>query len=147
MSHASASPVPDADTARTLVLRAVALDFDRKVEEVVPAEGVSAALASGRFVWIDAEWSDAAAARTGLSALRLVGGDVLDDALGREPATQIARFDGYIHMALASCRLAGESLALDRVDAVLGERFLLTIHRGPVPLIDAVRRHPISFAQ
>jgi magnesium transporter len=41
---------------------------------------------------------------------------------------------------VSGCRERGHQFDLERVDVVIAERFLLTIHRGPVVFLDAVRR-------
>ena len=46
----------------------------------------------------------------------------------------------YLHLVISGCRMRGEQFDMERVDAVMGQRFLLTIHRGPVVFLSAVRR-------
>lgn len=116
------------------------LDFERKAERRIEIDGVAAAMAEGRFVWIDLDVSDAAEARKAVGPLGLCSDEILDDALTNEPATQSGRYDEYLHFVVTGCRLQGAHFDLERVDAVVGERFLLTMHKGPVVFLDAVRK-------
>ena len=70
--------------------------------------------------------------------------EIIEDALTREPATQIARYDDYIHLVLSGCRLVGHKFDLERVDAIMGERFLLTLHTGQPVFLEAVRKRYIA---
>ena len=77
--------------------------------------------------------------------------EIVEDALTREPATQSARYEDYVHLVLSGCRLVGHKFDLERVDAVLGERFLLTLHKGQPVFLEAVRKSYLAdfrrFAQ
>jgi magnesium transporter len=66
--------------------------------------------------------------------------DLFEDAQSREPATQIARYEDFIHLVLTGCRLRDRSFDLERVDVLFGERFMLTLRRGHPQFLAAVRR-------
>jgi magnesium transporter len=123
--------------------QAIAFDFDAKnkrEEALADVAAARAAMDAGRFVWIDVDFTDRDAVRKVATALGGIPDEILDDALSREPATQIARYDHALHLVLTGCRLRGDHLDLERVDIVVGERFILTLHRGPVLFLDSVRR-------
>lgn len=94
----------------------------------------------GKFVWIDVNINRQDEARKLLSDLSLCASEIVDDAMSREPATQLGRYDDYIHLVLSGCRLTGKSFDLERVDVIVGENFLLTMRRGPAVFMQAVRR-------
>jgi Mg2+ and Co2+ transporter CorA len=77
--------------------------------------------------------------------------EILEDALSREPATQIGRYETFLHLVLSGCRLVGHKFDLERVDVVMGEKFMLTLHRGQPVFLEAVRKSYvqdfIKFAQ
>ena len=79
-------------------------------------------------------------ARALLADLSLCASEIVEDAIGRDPATQLGRYDDYIHLVLSGCKLAGRSFELERVDVVVGEKFLLTMCRGQAVFMQAVRR-------
>jgi magnesium transporter len=116
------------------------LDFSAKEEHLIEPTETKAAMAKGQFVWLDVDLGNAEGARQVLEGLELVDDEIVDDALSREPATQHARYSDYLHMVVSGCRLVGRNFDLDRVDAVLGERFLLTIHQGPVLFLTALEK-------
>ncbi|MBX3162065.1 MAG: magnesium transporter CorA family protein [Deltaproteobacteria bacterium] len=133
------------------LISVVELDFKtKKFRRLRPEEGL-AAIEAGKFVWFDVDIAKAEDARAELAKLELVAPEVLEDAFTREPATQIARYDHYIHLVLSGCRLNEHKFDLERVDAMMGENFLLTLHKGHPVFLDAVQRSYINdfvrFAQ
>jgi magnesium transporter len=116
-------------------------DFAAKTILPVTLAGLRDAVVANRYAWIDISYRDPASARALLSGRGVVDDDVLDAALSRDAATQLARYDDCLHLALTGCRLQGRSFTLERVDAIVTEAFLLTLHAGPVAFLDAVRKH------
>jgi magnesium transporter len=106
---------------------------------------------AGRFVWIDVDVAQRDEARALLGRLQLCMPEIVEDALTREPATQAARYDDYVHLVMSGCRLVGHKFDLERVDAILGENFLLTLHKGQPVFLEAVRKSYLAdfrrFAQ
>ena len=118
----------------------VEFDFENKAEKSSAIEEIAPALERGRFVWIDVEWSDALEARRVVSSCGLVRDEVIDDALSGEPATRHARYDDCIHLVVTGCRIQGLHFDLERVDVVIGEHFLMTVHRGNPVFLNAVKK-------
>lgn len=119
----------------------MALDFDHKSEKLIELEAVQAALSSAHFVWIDLAASDRREARSILSALALLDEEVIDAVLAEEASNPYARYEHYLHLALAVFRDDGELLSeSDTVHVMLGERFLLTVHRKPARFLAALQR-------
>lgn len=118
----------------------VAFDFAAKKAPIIPVTEARAAMDEGRFVWIDIDIARVDEARKLLTDLGLCAPEIVEDALTREPATQIARYDDYIHLVMSGCRLAGHKFDLERVDAMMGQRFLLTLHRGQAVFLEQVRK-------
>ena len=118
----------------------VALDFADKRETAIELDQARAAMDAGSFVWIDLDAADPGQARALLAGLQLVDDDVVQAALREEASSQYARYDQYLHVITSGYRQRAGELALQPVSVVLGERFLLTIHRGAVDFLQAVRR-------
>src|SRR5688500_325467 len=129
----------------------VSLDFKTKTHEKHTLETFRAQMDAGKFVWIDVDISQSEEARKLVLGLNMCAPEILDDAMSREPATQIARYEDYIHLVLSGCRLVGHKFDLERVDAMMGENFLLTLHKGQPVFLEAVRKSYVSdfvrFAQ
>ncbi len=129
----------------------VSLDFKTKNHVKHTLDTFRAEMDAGRFVWIDVDIAHSEEARKLVASLNLCAPEIVEDAMSREPATQIARYEDYIHLVLSGCRLAGHKFDLERVDAVLGEHFLLTLHKGQPVFLEAVRRSYVTdfvrFAQ
>jgi magnesium transporter len=129
----------------------VEMDFTTKQHRKLSVNDVKASIEAGKFVWIDVDIARSEEARKLLTTLNLCAPEIVDDAMSREPATQIARYDDYIHLVLSGCRLSGHKFDLERVDAMMGENYLLTLHKGAPVFLEAVRRSYINdfvrFAQ
>ncbi len=129
----------------------VDLDFKTKQHRKIGLGDVRGSIDAGRFVWIDVDIAQSEAARKVLTTLNLCAPEIVEDAMSREPATQIARYDEYIHLVLSGCRLSGNKFDLERVDAMMGERYLLTLHKGSPVFLEAVRKSYVTdfvrFAQ
>jgi magnesium transporter len=129
----------------------VSLDFKAKQHAKLSLDTFRAEMDAGKFVWIDVDIAQSEEARKLVASLNLCAPEIVDDAMSREPATQIARYDDYIHLVLSGCRLVGHKFDLERVDAMMGENFLLTLHKGQPVFLEAVRKSYITdfvrFAQ
>ena len=125
----------------------VALDFTTKEHKRIAVDEAQPAMYAGQFVWIDVDVAQTDDARALLTKLGLCSHEIIEDALSREPATQIARYDDYIHLVLSGCRLAGHKFDLERVDAIMGESFLLTLHKGQPVFLEAIRRSYVKDFQ
>lgn len=118
----------------------VSFDFATKVERTVSIAELETERAAGRFCWIDIDVKQVDAARRLLGELKLCAPEIIEDALTRDPATQLGRYDDYVHLVMSGCRLQGHKFDLERVDAIVAEHYLLTLHRGTCVFLDAVRR-------
>ena len=131
---------PPAAKGKGSIISVVEFDFENKTEQSSSVEEILPAIERGRFVWIDVEWSDASDARRVVSSCSVARDEVVDDALTGEPATRHARYDDCIHLVVTGCRIQGLHFELERVDVVIGERFLMTIHRGNPVFLNAVKK-------
>ena len=119
----------------------IAFDFGAKQAPAIGVHEVAAAMERGNYVWINVDLSRADEAKALLAGLGLCSPEIVEDALTRDDATQLARYDDYLHLVLAGCRLNGKAFDLERVDAIFGERYLLTLRRGQPAFMKEVRRH------
>ena len=72
--------------------------------------------------------------------MKLVEGHILNSALQGAEGTTQARYEDCLHLVMSGCRISGGDFSLQRLDAVIGRTSLVTLHRGPVTVIDAMRR-------
>ena len=129
---------PDRDDG--FAITAVALDFSNKTIDELSVTAIDEAIRTGKYVWIDLDYSDAEVARTLLSGLKLVDNDLVEEIFTEEEGTELSRHPNYMHLVLSGCRLAaGGELELQRIDTVIDEKFFLTVHRGVHDVIDAVK--------
>jgi magnesium transporter len=122
------------------LIQIVSFDFESKELGAPTTPELRATMERGKFCWVDVDVTNVEAARKLLGDLGLCAPEIVEDALTRDPATQIARYDDYIHLVMSGCRLQGHKFDLERVDAIMGERFLLTLHRGQPVFLEAVRK-------
>jgi magnesium transporter len=118
----------------------VAFDFERKTEHALTWAEARRALDAGHFVWVDIAAQDADEARRILREFEWLDPEVIEAALSKEPSTQHARYERYLHLVVSECRALGSGFELGRLDVVLSESWFLTIHRGPIALLGALRK-------
>lgn len=118
----------------------VEFDFETKIERELPFDEVVPAIQAGKFVWIDFDVRDVSAGRERLAVLSAIDEVIVEDALTSEAATRHARYEACLHVVVAGCRQRDLNFDLERVDIVIGQSFLATIHRGPVLFLNATRR-------
>jgi magnesium transporter len=121
-------------------VRIVALDFERKSQWTCSPDEAPSVHEAGHLLWVDVDCTDADEARRVLTELGGIEQPTIDDALTKEPSTVLARYDHYLHLVVAGCRQRGTDFELERIDVVVAEGLFVTIHRGPVLVLDAVQR-------
>jgi magnesium transporter len=119
--------------------RVVAFDFAEKRDRSIELSEIARARAAGEFVWLDLDATDVDEARACLTALG-VEPDIIGSALEDGPTTLQTRYPSFLHLALSGCRVHGDHVAPERLDVVISEGQLVTIHRGPVAFLERVRR-------
>jgi magnesium transporter len=119
---------------------AVDFDFSAKVERAIDVQESAAVIGAGRFVWVDIDATDPTEARRLLHNFPLIQEETIDAALRNEPSTQHARYDDYVHLVVSGCRQRGGKFDLERVDVIIAQNFIVTVHRGPVVFMTSVRR-------
>lgn len=123
-----------------IVVRAVRFDFETRKDTELALHEVAATVRAGHPVWLDVSIQDVANARKPLADLGLLTEDVLEDALHNDAMARVARFDDYIHLVVAGCRPCGFAFELERVDVVVGQNFVATLHRKPALFLSRVLR-------
>lgn len=123
-----------------MVTRAVQLDFTTKAHGPVESGAIEEAIRAGRYVWIDIEAATAEELSTALNALGRLDPEVVEHVVEQEETTQIARYEGCLHLAMCAGRFDGDDFSLQRFDAVLGEGFLLTARVGACGVLDRIRK-------
>ena len=120
-------------------LRCVEMDFATKVDREIAGSEIAAAVKAGKFVWVDVRMHGFDGARQNLRDLG-VPSEVIERAQGDGAATQLMRYESCLHLALTACRLReNATLDLQRVDVVIFENLLLTVHRGQPEFLEGVR--------
>ncbi len=121
-------------------MTAIEFDFEARAERAIDASAARAACEAGRYCWIDVDaTADPAAARTVLHQMG-VNEHAIDEAFGPDVDGRHDLYDDCLHVAVTSAAYADGSLSHSHVDIMIGERYLLTLRRGPVEFIDHVKR-------
>lgn len=130
-------------------LEIASFDFVAKTVTVEPLSDAWEALEQGRFLWIDMQYSDAVAAQEILNEFSGIHQMVLDSMFSGEPETHLSRFPDYMHLSIPGCRIDSEGqLGLERIDVVISQRYLLTVHQQPHFIIDTLKgEYEFDFAQ
>lgn len=117
----------------------IEFDFAAKQDRAIDLVDVPAALASGRFCWIDAAAPDDAEIEVVFSAVRL-NPAARAEIVGPDREGRIDVHDDALHVSLTAVSVGGEDAVATHVDVVVGAGFLLTFHRGPADFLDRMRR-------
>lgn len=143
-SRFSLAPSHEAES-ETARCQATLVEFDfghagsSKTEREIVFDESQAAMGRGSFVWLDLDARNLAEAKAMLQSFDIAE-TAIDEALAGEPATQHARYDDYLHLVVSGCREQDDNFFLERVDVFISERFMITLHRGPVLFLQAIRR-------
>jgi magnesium transporter len=119
----------------------VAFNFETKEERFIGIDDALASCNDGLFCWIDVDCAaDPAAARKALECLG-VNRHAVEEALGPDSDGRHDLYDDCLHIAVTAAHFRDDQLAPSHVDILIGERFMVTLRRGPVEFIEQVRRH------
>jgi magnesium transporter len=122
-------------------------NFDEHVLGRTSLPDIPARIRAGEFVWIDLDLAIADLSvledvvpidddcRSCLQQLADQTGDVQS-----EPLTSVRRSEQLLHITLVGAVSREGSIDWDRCDVVIGEGFLLTLHREPSAVLAVVRR-------
>lgn len=120
----------------------VAFDFASKHEQTITIEAAAEACGAGRFCWIDIDAAGEFHTEATTELLRNLGipSSVIASALSEDEHDRYEIHDDCVHFRVFAARFDGGHFATLPVDLVLGDRFLITIHRGDVEFIHQIRR-------
>jgi magnesium transporter len=148
MTAADHSRHADATAGRLPVagpLRAESFDFHDRSRTDIPITEIPAQAGKGRFVWVDVDCA-AADPATLRDVLPLAPGIDLRGIAARCAADQsgvvssLSRPGDLLHIVLVGGAIRPKGIVGERLDVILGESFLLTMHHGASGVIDAVRK-------
>lgn len=120
-------------------LTVIAFDFATHVEREIPSDQARAACDNGLCCWIDLDLSDAPAAETFLAQFG-INAVARDEVLSRQVLGRYDIYDDCLHVGISAPVLEAGRVTCGHVDLLLGERFLITLHRGPVECLSHLRR-------
>ena len=128
-------------------IRAEFFDFADRSRGRLRLDEVRAQISQGRFVWIDVDCAttDATLDWDALPHDICRGIDInalrdLHSSTDSEPVASLRRAERLLHIVLVGATHSEPPAELPRLDIVIGEGLLLTIHRGPNAVLSAVRR-------
>ncbi|QDU64469.1 Magnesium transport protein CorA [Planctomycetes bacterium Pan216] len=117
---------------------AIAFDFDTKHEERIPADKVPEFVRDGKCCWIDLDptQEDAREILKGLGVPRMVRRDVFADS----HETRYQLFAECLHFTAHDVRYVDGTIGFSPIDVIVGERFVVTLTRGPSEVTKNMRR-------
>jgi magnesium transporter len=118
---------------------AIEFDFDTKQERIIPPEAIPSAFIHGRCCWIDLDIADRAMSESVLRELG-VHNVVIEEALNAHVAGRHDVYEECVHVVVTAAAFKEGELATSQVDVIVGEQFIVTLHRGNVDFLDQVRR-------
>lgn len=117
----------------------IEFDFESKQDAWIELASVKAALARGRFVWIDLFASTPELVRAVLEELPGCDASWIEAVSKDEPVTQHARFERALHVSICALKRSSD-FEIERVDLMLSEHVLVTLRRGPVEFLDTLHK-------
>jgi magnesium transporter len=117
----------------------VEFDFQTRRHRTIPWSEVQGALNNGFCLWIDIDRSRVDSVGPLLAQLGLH--DVaVEEAAMHEVDGRHDVYDECLHASVTAAEAKNGNLDAQHVDLILTERAMITIHRGPTPFLDQVRR-------
>lgn len=120
------------------------LDFETKKSRRITAEEVPAAMAAGRFVFLDLTCATARAIEQHLAMLFPEVAEVVEAMIDDEPDTGYTPYPELLHVYLVACDLEDRGIAQSRVDFVMGHRFAAIVTRRDTHFMHSLRREAIA---
>lgn len=117
----------------------VAFDFAGKTAPTVSLDAVIEVLEKGWGVWIDCCVIDEEEVVKTILGLGLVNADAILKSVKRTPRVDIEHSPEHIHFSLSHCAYEGADMHQDKVDLIIGENFILTLHGENPTFLNKVR--------
>jgi magnesium transporter len=140
-------PAPHIDISRLPAASTVVeFDFATRQERPLSISEARASCESGKSCWIDIDTTDMA----GVEALLLslgVNRVAIDEVLTSQVGGRHDVYEDCLHVSVSAPKLAAGKLDFAHVDIILGERYLVTMHKGRVDFIEIARRNYPHFFQ
>lgn len=109
---------------------AIAFDFDNRLDEVVELHDLSAALAAGKFCWVNLTGDDLQRTE---EMLELLG--IRQEDFTLSETIRFASLKNCIQFTLVDTRLVDGRFRKSPVSIYFGRNFMLSIHKKPAPFI------------
>jgi magnesium transporter len=123
---------------------AVEFDFTTRQDRVIPLDEVRAACERGLSCWVDLDIADRTAGSAALAALG-VHPMAINQALEHPLPGRHDLYDDCIHASITVLELADGRVREAHLQLVLLERLVITLHQGPLAVIDHVREGYQTF--
>ncbi|MFM9957574.1 MAG: magnesium transporter CorA family protein [Phycisphaerales bacterium] len=116
------------------------LDFENRAARTIHADEVPAAMAAGKFVWLDLTCAHARQTEQYLAAMFPSIAHVVEELIDDEPDTGYTPFPDLLHIYLAACDLEAHGPEFTRVDFIMTERFAAVVTRRDTHFMHSLRR-------
>lgn len=124
----------------------VEFDFTAREQRPIPVSEAAAALEAGKSCWIDIDTTDSSALEALLVTLG-INRVAIEELLAGQVGGRHDVYEDCLHVSVSAPRFDNSQLSFAHVDLVLGERFLITLHRGRIDFLEVVRRNYPHFFQ
>ncbi|MBP7276081.1 MAG: magnesium transporter CorA family protein [Kiritimatiellae bacterium] len=129
------------------MIRVLEFDFRQKTMREGRADTMAAAMADGRFVWVDMEDARDEEHQSVFRALN-VPPEAADAVVGPSREGRFDLYDSALHIAVSEVQWSDARPRITHHDFVLGERYLLSRREGPSPAMERMRQSvPEDFAR
>lgn len=129
----------------TSSISAIAFDFGERRDQVIPLAEVLAACERGLRCWIDLGTTDRRLAEAALRELE-VDANVIEEAVARPLLGRHDVHEDCLHVSLAVAEVRHGRIEHSSLDLIVSERFVITLHAGPIGCVERTARdYHLSF--
>lgn len=122
----------------------VEFDFTNRSDRVIPVDEAPESRDRGNCCWIDIDVTDGERARTTLERFG-VNEMAIDESLLHEQAGRHDVYDDCLHVSVSAPHVSRSGVNFNRIDLIIGERFIFTLHRGHVGVLQKTRNNYQKF--
>ena len=128
-----------AQPVEACAINAIVMEFSSKTHRLVPLPQVQQEIEAGRFVWIDIDCCDQAAAQARINQIGGIPENIAAELVGRHLASSRIRRSEGLWQVLVEGRLTNGRFSEHALRSYMTKGMLVTSHDGPIGFLDQMQ--------